>query len=160
MSTVGACISRGRMKHFMSPDDRAFRTEFEACTYPPSGFDHRAHIRLAYSYLCEQDTDAAHESVRRALLSFLEHHGIEISKYHDTLTRAWVMAVRHFMEITPRSESADEFIKQNPRMLDAKIMMTHYSTELLFSDTARGRFVEPDLDPIPRYKDACSARRD
>lgn len=140
------------MKHLMSPDDRAFRTEFEACTYPPAGFDHRAHIRLAYTCLCEQDTDTAYESVRRALLSFLEHHGVEISKYHDTITRAWIMAVRHFMEITPGSASADEFIERNPRMLDAKIMMTHYSAELLFSDAARKSFVEPDLDPIPHYE--------
>lgn len=141
------------MKHFMSQDDRAFRTEFEACTCPPAGFDHRAHIRLAYAYLCEQDTEAAYESVRRALLSYLEHLGVEISKYHDTITRAWVMAVRHFMEITPGCASADDFIDQNPRMLDAKIMMTHYSAELLLSEAARSRFVEPDLDPIPRYEE-------
>lgn len=140
------------MKHTLSPGDRAFLAEFKACTYPPAEFDHRAHIRLAYACLCEQDTDTAYESVRTALLSFLDHHGVEISKYHDTLTRAWIMAVRHFMELTPVSTSADEFIRMNPRMLDARIMMTHYSAELLFSDAARRKFVEPDLDPIPRYE--------
>ncbi len=36
-------------------------------------------------------------------------------------------------------------------MLDAKIMMTHYSAEVLFSDEARAEFVEPDLEPIPRH---------
>jgi hypothetical protein len=36
-------------------------------------------------------------------------------------------------------------------LLDSRIMLTHYSTELLFSDKARAKFVEPDLDPIPRY---------
>lgn len=148
------------MKHRISPGDRTFRAEFEACTYPPARFDHRAHIRLAYTCLCEQDTDSAYESVRRALQSFLRHHGVEISKYHDTITRAWVMAVRHFMEITPDAASADDFIEQNPRMLDAKLMLTHYSAEVLFSDEARKRFVEPDLDPIPRYEaqlDECVA---
>ena len=43
------------------------------------------------------------------------------------------------------------FIEQNPEMLDSKIMMTHYSAETLFSDEVRVKFVEPDLDPIPRY---------
>ena len=36
-------------------------------------------------------------------------------------------------------------------LLDSKIMMTHYSAEVLFSDEARARFVEPNLSPIPRY---------
>jgi hypothetical protein len=67
------------------------------------------------------------------------------------MTRAWVMAVRHFMEQTPSSDSADAFIEANPRMLDSKIMLTHYSAEVLFSDEARAKFVEPDLRPIPKY---------
>jgi hypothetical protein len=36
--------------------------------------------------------------------------------------------------------------------LDSKIMLLHYSAGLLFSPEARAAFVEPDLDPIPRYK--------
>jgi hypothetical protein len=31
-------------------------------------------------------------------------------------------------------------------------MLTHYSAQLLFSDGARARFVEPDLDQIPRHE--------
>lgn len=59
--------------------------------------------------------------------------------------------MRHFMEATSSSESSESFIEQNPGMLDAKIMMTHYSAEVIFSDEARAKFVEPDLDPIPKY---------
>ena len=84
-------------------------------------------------------------------MSFLEYHGVDVSKYHETITRAWIMAVRHFMENTPNSESSDTFIEKNPRMLDSKIMMVHYSGEVLFSDEARAKFVEPNLDPIPEY---------
>jgi hypothetical protein len=61
------------------------------------------------------------------------------------------MAVRHFMERTPASASADEFIEANPALLDSKIMLTHYSAELLFSPEARSAFKEPDQDPIPRH---------
>jgi hypothetical protein len=61
------------------------------------------------------------------------------------------MAVRHFMEASPACESADAFIEQNPKLLDSKIMLTHYSAEVLFSDEARAQFVEPDLSPIPKY---------
>ena len=89
--------------------------------------------------------------MQNALLAFLQCHGIDVSKYHETMTRAWIMAVRHFMEISPDCDSSEAFIERNPRMLDSKIMMTHYSASVLFSDEARARFVEPDLSPIPRY---------
>ncbi len=140
------------MAYQRSDSDREFQKQFESCNFPPAEFNHRAHLKLAYVYLAEHDTEAAYKLMRDALQRFLEHHSIDLSKYHDTMTRAWVLAVRHFMEKTPDAESADDFIDQHPMMLDARIMMTHYSAELLFSDEARARFVEPDLDPIPRYR--------
>jgi len=135
--------------HQSSVEDRWFRREFEAGRFPPAAFNHRAHVRLAYVYLTEHEAGNAYRMMRDALLYFLARHGIDPSKYHETLTRAWILAVAHFMENTPAAESSDVFIERNPRMLDAKIMMTHYSAEVLFSDEARARFVEPDLDPIP-----------
>ena len=141
------------MGHRSSIEDQNFRREFEACKFPPPEFNHRAHIRLAYVYLTAYDTDAAHQSMRSALLAFLQHNGVDLSKYHETITRAWIMAVRHFMENTPSSESSDDFIEKNPGMLDSKIMMSHYSAEVLFSDEARAKFVEPNLDPIPVEKE-------
>lgn len=67
------------------------------------------------------------------------------------MTKAWVLAVRHFMESSPDAESADAFIEANPLLLDSKIMLTHYSAEVLFSPTARAEFVEPNQSPIPRH---------
>lgn len=129
-------------------DDRAFRAAFEA--FAVTEFDHRAHVRLAYGYLTEHDADTAYERMRDALLAFLAHRGIDPSKYHDTLTRAWIKAVRHFMDRTPSAASADAFIDRNPQLLDSAMMMTHYSAEVLFSPEARAAFVEPDLTPIPQ----------
>ncbi len=139
------------MPHRSSPSDLDFRDRFEACDVPAADFDHRAHLRLAYVYLSEHDVDTAHQAMRAALYAFLDCNGVERTKYHETITRAWIMAVRHFMERTPDTDSADAFIDRNPIMLDSKIMLTHYSAELLFSDEARARFQEPDKDPIPRY---------
>ena len=139
------------MTHLLSADDRAFRVQFESCAYPPAQFGHRAHLRIAYVYLTAHDSETAHQQMREALLKFLRRNGVDVSKYHETLTRAWILAVRHFMEATASSDSSASFIEQNPEMLDSKIMMTHYSAETLFSDEVRVKFVEPDLDPIPRY---------
>ena len=138
------------MKHQLSKADSEFKDEFETCALSPSGFNHRAHIRLAYVYLVENDDDMACQLMRDSLLRFLNHNSVNISKFHETMTRAWILAVRHFMEKDSGADSANTFIENNPKMLDKNIMMTHYSAELLFSDKAREQFVTPDLDPIPR----------
>ena len=57
------------------------------------------------------------------------------------------------MKNTNDSQSADDFIEKNIVMLNSKIMMTHYSAAVLFSDAARKAFVEPNLDPIPRHSE-------
>jgi hypothetical protein len=140
------------LKHHLSMSDREFRAAFEAGAYAPADLSHRAHVQLAYVYLAESDVDLSLERMRAALVSFLSHHGIPASKYHATLTRAWILAVHHFMHRSPEASSADDFIARNPLLLDSKIMLTHYSTDLLFSDEARAEFVEPNLDPIPRHR--------
>ena len=136
------------LSHEPSEEDGSFQLAFEGCIVAPSQFNHEAHVRLAYVYLTEYDTDSAVQKMRDALLKFLEHNSIPRSKFHETLTRAWVLAVRHFMNRST-STSAAEFIAKNPELLDSKIMLTHYSASVLFSPDARACFVEPDLDPIP-----------
>ena len=140
------------MKFDITKDDLEFKTQVESCTFPVVDFNHRAHVRLAYIYLAENDVEPSSERMRETLKRFLVCNGVDPSKYHATLTKAWVLAVHHFMNKTGSAQSADAFMDKNPDMLNTKIMMTHYSAEVLFSDKARVEFVEPDLDPIPRHK--------
>ena len=135
-------------RHELSQEDRDFRSAFEACTVAPSEFTHEAHVRLAYVYLVESDVETAVRRMREALLEFIERNGIPRSKFHETITRAWVLAVRHFMNKSG-GRSFAAFIAENPQLLDSKVMLTHYSASVLFSPDARAAFVEPDLDPIP-----------
>jgi hypothetical protein len=51
------------------------------------------------------------------------------------------LAVAHFMASSTPCTSAAAFMEANPRLLDSKIMLTHYSVELLFSPAARRSFV-------------------
>jgi len=138
--------------HQPSDEDRQFRLSFEACTIAPSEFNHQAHVRLAYIYLTEGDAASAVQKMRNALLKFIEHNNVPRSKFHETLTRAWVLAVQHFMNKSTGTSAAD-FIAKNPELLDSKIMLTHYSASVLFSMDARASFVAPDLDPIPPVGD-------
>lgn len=138
------------MNSQISAEDREFLRSFEACGISPGEFDHAAHLRLAYIYLCDRSVDDAAAAMKCSLLAFLDHLGVGASKYHETMTRAWIMAVQHFMAESRSYASASEFIEDNPRLLDSKIMFTHYSAEVLFSQEARRTFVEPDVQSIPR----------
>jgi len=134
--------------HRASDDDLAFRAAFEACAVAPSSFNHHAHLRLAYVYIVEHGPTGAQERMRSALLSFIRANGVPASKFHETLTRAWVLAVRHFMNRAP-SASFAEFAANSQPLLDSNVMLTHYTAETLFSAHARAQFVEPDLQAIP-----------
>jgi len=137
------------MSHKLSLDDEQFLREFEAFGIPPEQFDHEAHVRLAYAYLCQGDRGQATVRMKHALLAFLDHVGVDSGKYHETITLAWIGAVGHFMDSTQPCSGFPEFIRQNPLLLDTKIMLSHYSAGLLFSDAARTGFVDPDVSPIP-----------
>ncbi|MEL7059371.1 MAG: hypothetical protein AAGN46_05005 [Acidobacteriota bacterium] len=141
------------MKRFsIDADDRAFLDRFESCRLQPSSFDHGAHLRLAYCCLAEDDVEVAHRRVRTLLSHFLDFHGVDLSKYHETMTRAWLLAVDHFMRRDAvRYASSRDFVARNPRLLDSDIMLTHYSSDRLFSEPARLAFLEPDRQPIPRH---------
>ena len=139
------------MTHQISDSDRDFRRALESCEIGPDDFGHRAHVRLAYVYLCSLDSAAATARMKASLLAFLQHVGADPKKYHETITAAWIKAVWHFMCESDDCRSADEFIDRNPVLLDSRIMLSHYSAEVLFSSEARQRFVEPDIEPIPEH---------
>ena len=112
-------------------------------------FDHKAHVRLAYIYPCENETDTAYLKVRNSVQVFLVHNVVDADKYHETLTHAWILAVKHLMTSTRPTPSAADFISSSPSLLDTKIMLTHYSAATLFSEEARRVFIKPDLYAIP-----------
>lgn len=141
-----------KSQHQIADQDLEFVSDFEACRVSPDNFHHREHIRLAYIYLVDQPPATAHQKVRSAIKAFIRHNGADESKYHETITQAWIMAVAHFMHESPPASSSDMFIELNPRLLDSKIMLSHYSKETLFSDSARAEFVEPDIESIPKHE--------
>lgn len=135
----------------MSQMDRGLQTEFERGLLPTSEFTHRAHVVVAYAYIAQHGVEAAIIMMRDGLVAYLKHHGIDPAKFHETLTTAWIYAVWHFMQRCAPCESADDLIARNPELLDAGIMLTHYSAARLFSDEARATCLEPDLQAIPGW---------
>lgn len=139
------------MNWSITNEDAIFQQCIEEARFSAEDFDHRAHLRLAYIYLANyRNVSQATQAVEKALIGLLKAAGIEpAAKYHQTLTTAWLMAVWHFMHSSGNTESADEFIDKNSKLLNSKIMLSHYTEERLFSDESRRTFVAPDLEPIP-----------
>jgi hypothetical protein len=144
--------------NLLSDADVSFGRQFDAGELAPGSFDHKAHLRLAYVHLATHGPDAAVDTFRGSLQRFLNHHQIDPAKFHETLTQSWLQAVWYFMQRLGETADSDEFLGKSLVLHDPKVMLTHYSREVLFSDEARRQFVVPNLDPIPRGATPSSAR--
>lgn len=121
---------------------------FERATVPRDSWKHREHLVVALYYVAHFDLDAATEMMRRGILRLLEHgFGVDLEKempYHETLTVFWMNTVHAFWidhKHLPLADIANEIAES----LDKDHPLKFYTRELLFSDEARGRFVEPEL---------------
>jgi hypothetical protein len=135
--------------NLLSDEDRSFGRLFDAGDLSPAGFDHKAHLRLAYVHLATHGIDKAAVTFRESLQQYLRHHQIDPAKFHETLTQAWLQAVWYFMRRSGGTSGSDEFLARSQALHDPGIMLTHYSKEVMFSEEARRQFVMPNLDPIP-----------
>ena len=136
------------MRHCISSDDQVFRQAFETGGIAAGSFDHRSHLRLAYIHLCEAAPAAALPLFRAALQRFLQQVGAPASKYHETLTAAWLHVVWLAMQEARPCESAADFLDAVPALLVRDCLERHYSPAVLASDAARQSFVAPDRAPF------------
>ncbi|WP_075184843.1 hypothetical protein [Teredinibacter haidensis] len=139
------------MPHCISDIDKSFLSAFENSTLEVTAFHHREHVRLAYIELVLNDVNGALQKIRNGLLRLLEQNGIDKSQYHETLTFAWVRAIRHFMSLTENTKSSEDFVRQNKWLLDKEVMFNHYSRALISQEKSRSEYVPPDLQPIPEH---------
>ncbi|MEP6821509.1 MAG: SET domain-containing protein-lysine N-methyltransferase [Chthoniobacterales bacterium] len=136
--------------------DREFLASFEACAISGADFHHREHLRVAYLYLSLHPYASALEKMETGLRNLLAHLGAPRSKYHHTLTEAWLRAVQHFIDRAGPTMDFEQFLETASQLLDEEIMGMHYTTNLIWSDAARASFIEPDLQPIPIPRTAAA----
>jgi hypothetical protein len=129
--------------------DAQFLTAFEACTLPPSAFNHRAHVRLAWVLLNKYELRDAVERICLGIERFADHAGAR-SKFNRTLTTALMRLMAHG-GAGVRSVTWDQFCDANVMLLNdvRDLLERYYSWDLLTSDAAKQRFVAPDRLPLP-----------
>ncbi len=116
---------------------------------PIECFHHYDHVRLAWIFLRTAELESATERMVATLQRFGLHHRGDLSRYHDTLTRAFMHLVAAHIRMTPDIDNFDEFADHHPSLLDKQALLHYYSDELLNGPRARVEWVEPDLRALP-----------
>jgi hypothetical protein len=118
----------------------------ESRTTDKTQFKHKQHLAVAVAYLQTMGMDEAIAQMRTTLLAFLDHHGVSVEKYNQTVTQFWFEQVAlRLAETTPDASLVDKCNYVIESLQNASLIEEFYSRELLFSARAREEFVSPDL---------------
>lgn len=149
--------------------DDTFLGKFEQAQLDRSEWTHEAHVRMAWLYVTRSETYRAARSkarigIKKLNAAFLANQNVPCGAtrpaepvaeakptggFHETITTAFMRLVAS--RSRPR-EKFSAFRKRNPDLFDRKLsaLLAHYSPELLFSEGARAKFVQPDREPLPK----------
>ena len=121
---------------------------FEDATISRDDWRHAEHLVVALYYLTRHDTETATGKMRDGIFNLLRRaFKVDLTKempYHETLTVFWMRTIAEF-NATKNGASLLEKANEVAATYDKEYPLRFYSRELLFSDEARGRFVDPDL---------------
>lgn len=126
----------------------ALVSRFESCRLPRSEWSHARHLAVALWYLAHHPFEEAADRTRRGIQRLNQSHGNRTG-YHETITLAWLEVVQRYRSrhdsSAPLAEVLDGLVAECGA---GDYLLRFYSRELLMSDTARQRWVPPDLRPI------------
>ena len=128
--------------------DDAFVAAFLTGSLPPQQFHHRDHLRLAWVLVRLTGVDEATRRITSGIRYFATQHG-QAEKYHETMTRFWVLLVGHMVATRPDITTFEDFLAAFPMLLDKDLPYRHWRRETMLSPEARARWVEPDLQALP-----------
>jgi hypothetical protein len=119
--------------------------QFEDGATPADTFHHADHVRLAFEYLRRSPALEALEKFSAALKRFAADQG-KATRYHETITWAYLLLIRERMARAGGTQTWEEFAVRNPDLLIWKggVLASLYRQETLDSDLARRTFVLPD----------------
>ena len=125
---------------------------FEDATIARDKWKHAEHLTVALHYLTLHDLETATAKMREGILRLLKAFEIDLAKempYHETLTVFWMRTIADFNASkngTSLLDKANELVAT----YDKDHPLKFYSREYLFSDEARARFVDGDIENADR----------
>ena len=125
--------------------DEEFLHRFEAAEL--ADFRHADHVRVALAYVDRDGPDRALTAMLEGIQRFANAKGAT-SKFHYTLTRAWVALIVDARARYPDARTATALMAACPLLMDAHAIERFYSAGTLGSDRARASWIEPDRAPV------------
>lgn len=116
----------------------------EACDFEKGEFTHAMHLAAAAWYLSRYSPEEALKRMRSALVRLTNKFGVKA--YHETITCFWLRIVHNFLLSQGVESALTNSVNRLASTLASKdAIYEYYSRDLLMSETARHRWVEPDL---------------
>jgi len=138
--------------HHRAPlSDDVFLVAFEAAAIPLPQWDHLSHLRAARLLIAQMPLAAAIDEIRTRIRRLNQNNRVpetETSGYHETVTIAFMHLVADAYVRDPGITSLD-FCIRHAELSDSRVILRHYSRELLWSAAARARFLPPDRQGLP-----------
>jgi len=128
--------------------DSDLEIQFKNCTLDPKAFNHEAHLRLAWIHINRYGLDNAIKNLCVQIQQYATKLGMP-DKYNETLTIAAIKAVNHF-KLRSNTSDFQSFITENHRLKYnfKELLSHHYLTDIFTSESAKKKFLEPDLLPF------------
>ncbi len=121
---------------------------FENATISRDAWKHAEHLTVALHYLTLHDMETATAKMRDGIFRLLGAFEVDLTKempYHETLTIFWMRTVADF-NASKNGVSLLGKANELVATYDKDYPLKFYSHEFLFSDDARAKFVEGDLN--------------
>jgi hypothetical protein len=134
-------------------NDEEFLAALEACTLPEDAFRHADHVRAAYLYLRAGTFAEATVRMTAALRRYATAQG-KPERYHETITVAYLALINQHLHDRGDGGGWEGFRRDNPSLLDRRLLLHYYRPETLGSPRARQVFLLGEYVPQP-YGDAA-----
>jgi len=135
--------------------------KFQAGTLPKEEWTHSAHLIVALDHARRYKPAEAIDRLRSSIKRYNKATGTPETPtrgFHETITLAWFHLVRHFLEVFDDGRSFAALADAVVQLYSKDEIFAHYSRERLMTPEARARWIEPDLQPLPRL--AVNAEED
>ena len=132
---------------------------FENLALPFDQWTHRAHVRVAVTYLRRYPFPKALNHMRAGVKAYNAHNAVPetaTSGYNETTTVAFFHLIAATLAAygkTHPAPTADEFCDMHPQLMTKHALRLFYSPRQRMNPRAKKEFVEPDLAPLPRIQE-------
>jgi hypothetical protein len=128
--------------------DAEFLAALEACSLPEQAFGHAGHVRAAYLYLRAGSFPDAIARMAGTLRRYAAAHG-KPDLYHETITVAFLALINQHLRLGRDGGGWEGFSRQNPQLLERRLLSHYYRPETLASPAARRVFILGEFRPTP-----------